>query len=124
MAEQTAVEIESNDLAISQIFKDFYAVADFQREYVSECEHVEKLLEDMLDEFYDEDNRLVEGPEYFLGSIVAFRDHEGTQLDRAAADLIQFEHWNSQTIAQRQEILSALARKVWDMPTDSKDVTA
>ena len=77
MAEHTAFKIESNDLAISEIFKDFYAVPDFQREYVWEREHVEKLLEDVLDEFYDEDNRLIEGPEYFLGSIVACRDHEG-----------------------------------------------
>ena len=77
MAEHTAFKIESNDLAISQIFKDFYAVPDFQREYVWEREHVEKLLEDVLDEFYDEDNQLIEGPEYFLGSIVACRDHEG-----------------------------------------------
>ena len=77
MGEQSAFKIESNDLAIAQIFKDFYAVPDFQREYVWEREHVEKLLEDVLDEFYDEDARLIEGPEYFLGSIVSCRDHEG-----------------------------------------------
>lgn len=77
MAEPIALKIESNDLSISQIFKDFYAVPDFQREYVWEREHVEKLLEDVLDEFYDEDNRLIKGPEYFLGSIVACRNHEG-----------------------------------------------
>ena len=34
MGEQSAFTIESNDLAIAQIFKDFYAVPDFQREYV------------------------------------------------------------------------------------------
>ena len=77
MADQSAFKIESNDLAITQIFKDFYAVPDFQREYVWKREHVEKLLEDVLDEFYDEDSRLIEGPEYFLGSIVSCRDHTG-----------------------------------------------
>ena len=77
MAEKSAFKIESNDLAIAQIFKDFYAVPDFQREYVWQREHVEKLLEDVLNEFYDEEARPIEGPEYFLGSIVACRDHEG-----------------------------------------------
>lgn len=75
--EQSTFKIESNDLAITQIFKDFYSVPDFQREYVWEREHVEKLLEDVFDEFYDEDNRLIEGPEYFLGSIVACQDRKG-----------------------------------------------
>lgn len=77
MNEQSVFKIESNDLAIAQIFKDFYAVPDFQREYVWEREHVEKLLQDVHDEFYDENNRLIEGPEYFLGSIVVCYDQEG-----------------------------------------------
>lgn len=77
MTDQSAFKIESNDLAIAQIFKDFYAVPDFQREYVWKHEHVEKLLEDVFDEFYDEDARLIEGQEYFLGSIVSCRDHKG-----------------------------------------------
>ena len=70
-------KIESNDMAIAKIFQDFYAVPDFQREYVWEREHVAKLLEDVIDEFYDEEDQLIEGPEYFLGSIVCCRDHEG-----------------------------------------------
>lgn len=77
MSEQSVFKIESNDLAIAQIFKDFYAVPDFQREYIWEREHVEKLLQDVYDEFYDEDHRLIDGPEYFLGSIVVCYDHEG-----------------------------------------------
>ena len=77
MNEQSTFRIESNDLAIGQIFKDFYTVPDFQREYVWEREHVEKLLQDVLDEFYDDANQPIEGPEYFLGSIVACRDPEG-----------------------------------------------
>jgi uncharacterized protein with ParB-like and HNH nuclease domain len=53
-------------------------VPDFQREYVWEEENVEKLLEDVYDEFYDEENRLLEGPEYFIGSIVVCPDGKGT----------------------------------------------
>ncbi len=74
MAESNALRIESNDLTISQILKDFYTVPDFQREYVWEREQVEKLLQDILDEFYDEDGKIIEGPEYFLGSIVACKE--------------------------------------------------
>ena len=70
MTEQSVFKIESNDLEIAQIFKDFYVVPDFQREYVWEREHVEKLLEDVFDEFYDENTQQIAGPEYFLGSIV------------------------------------------------------
>jgi hypothetical protein len=72
------LKIESNDLTIDQIFKDFYAVPDFQREFVWEREHVEKLLQDVFDEFYDEEGRLIqENPEYFLGSIVVCKDGDG-----------------------------------------------
>lgn len=72
------LKIESNDMTIDQIFKDFYSVPDFQREYVWEREHVEKLLQDVFDEFYDEEGRLIqENPEYFLGSIVVCKDGDG-----------------------------------------------
>lgn len=74
MAETAAFKIESNDLTISQILKDFYTVPDFQREYVWERKQVEKLLQDILDEFYDEDGKIIDGPEYFLGSVVACKD--------------------------------------------------
>lgn len=77
MTDQAAFKIESNDLSIADIFKNFFSVPDFQREYVWEREHVEKLLEDVLDEFYDEEGRQVQGPEYFLGSIVTCRDEDG-----------------------------------------------
>ena len=77
MAESDTFKIESNDLTISQILKDFYAVPDFQREYVWEKVEVEKLLQDIFDEFYDEDGKIIEGPEYFLGSIVACKDMTG-----------------------------------------------
>jgi hypothetical protein len=44
-----------------------------------------------------------------------------TQLNRAVADLAQFEKWSSSAIEQRQEMLTKLARKVWAVP-ERKDV--
>lgn len=74
----TSVKIESQDLSIESLYKDFYTVPDFQREYVWQREQVEKLLQDVYDEFYDEEWQLVKGPEYFLGSIVVCKGDGGT----------------------------------------------
>ena len=73
----TAKRIESNDLSLAEVFKDFYSVPDFQREYVWKEQHVEKLLQDVYDEFYDENKNIVTDGEYFVGSIVAFQDANG-----------------------------------------------
>lgn len=75
---QESIKIESKDLSIEDLYKDFYTVPDFQREYVWEREQVERLLQDVQDEFFDEDGQLIKGPEYFLGSIVVCRDDDGT----------------------------------------------
>lgn len=75
---QESIKIESKDLSIEDLYKDFYTVPDFQREFVWEREQVEKLLQDVLDEFFDEDGQLIKGPEYFLGSIVVCREEDGT----------------------------------------------
>lgn len=64
----TVPRIESRNLSIADLFKEFYAVPDFQREYVWEQDNVDKLLEDILHELYDE-NESVSEAEYFLGSI-------------------------------------------------------
>ncbi len=69
--------IDSADLPLADVFKDFYTVPDFQREYVWGEYHVEKLLQDVYDEFYGEDGTLSREGEYFIGSIVTFRDEEG-----------------------------------------------
>jgi uncharacterized protein with ParB-like and HNH nuclease domain len=69
--------IESDDLNINDLFKDFYSVPDFQREYVWESSNVEKLLQDVYDEFYDEQNNQIQNTEYFIGSVVVCRDGEG-----------------------------------------------
>ncbi len=73
----TALKIESNDLTITTLFKDFYTVPDFQREFVWERENVEKLLQDIQEEFYDEEKKLIAGSEYFLGSVVVTKDSQG-----------------------------------------------
>lgn len=78
MANTDHLKIESQDLTIDSLFKDFFSVPDFQREYVWEREQVERLLQDLYDEFYDEENRIIPGPEYFLGSIVACKADDGT----------------------------------------------
>ena len=75
---RAAPKIESSDLSLGDLFKDFYSVPDFQREYVWEEENVEKLLEDVYDELYVPNGQLTEGPEYFIGSIVACPDGKGT----------------------------------------------
>ena len=75
---QESIRIESKDLSIEDLYKDFYTVPDFQREFVWEREQVEKLLQDIQDEFFDEDGQLIKGPEYFLGSIVVCRADDGT----------------------------------------------
>ncbi len=73
-------KIESTDLNLADLFKDFYTVPDFQREYVWEPENVERLLQDVHDEFYDEFGRLESGAgsEYFIGSIVVCPSGDGT----------------------------------------------
>ena len=46
---EASVKIESLDLSIESLYKDFYTVPDFQREYVWQREQVEKLLQDAHD---------------------------------------------------------------------------
>ena len=64
--------IESNDFTISDVLKDFYAVPDYQREYVWRKEEVEQLLSDIRDEQADDPNT-----EYFMGSIVICEGENG-----------------------------------------------
>lgn len=72
----TVPKIESSNLSIADLFRDFYSVPDFQREYVWEKSNVEKLLEDIYYELY-EDDRPLDDAEYFLGSLVVFKDSDG-----------------------------------------------
>jgi uncharacterized protein with ParB-like and HNH nuclease domain len=65
MSEQT---IQSQDIKVADVFQAFYAVPDYQREYVWETEQVEQLLTDVNAELAGTDP--VKSPEYFIGSIV------------------------------------------------------
>lgn len=71
------LQIEAQQLSIEDLFKSFYVVPDFQREYVWQPENVEQLLQDICDELYDENNSVAPGNEYFIGSIVVYRDRDG-----------------------------------------------
>ena len=59
--------IQSVDISIDDLFKSFYAVPPYQREYVWETEQVEQLLNDIHAEMSDAAST---PPEYFIGSIV------------------------------------------------------
>jgi hypothetical protein len=86
-------KIESQDITIQDLFKDFYVVPDFQREYIWQEKNVEALLRDVMAELYDEAYNVVKGREYFIGSVVTdclsdnrtralFRPDEITELLR------------------------------------------
>lgn len=64
---------------VEEIFNDFYAIPAFQREYVWQEEQVRTLLEDAFDALFDENGSAVD-TEYFIGSIVAYRDNDVLQL--------------------------------------------
>ena len=61
-------KIHSQDINIADVFQAFYAVPEYQREYVWGAEQVEQLLEDIKSELADSDPE--HAPEYFIGSIV------------------------------------------------------
>jgi uncharacterized protein with ParB-like and HNH nuclease domain len=65
MSEQT---IQSQDIKIADVFQAYYAVPDYQREYVWETDQVEQLLGDINAELAGADP--AKAPEYFIGSIV------------------------------------------------------
>lgn len=74
----TAPRIQSHNLSVTELFKHFYSVPDFQREYVWTEENVEKLLSDIMEDLYNNDYEAVEGAEYFLGSIVVYPEQSET----------------------------------------------
>jgi uncharacterized protein with ParB-like and HNH nuclease domain len=74
---QSDLSIDAKPLSIEKLFADFYAVPDFQREYVWQAENVERLLTDICDELYDENGSVIPSAEYFIGSIVVYEDETG-----------------------------------------------
>jgi len=71
----TTQRIESQDISVAGLFQSFYAVPDYQREYVWSTEQVEQLLTDILGEMTGTDPE--HSPEYFIGSIVVCPGQSG-----------------------------------------------
>ena len=71
--------IESEDISVAKLFQSFYAVPDYQREYVWRTEVVEQLLNDIHSEMSDNDPK--NAPEYFIGSIVVCPNQSGSLLE-------------------------------------------
>lgn len=67
MAQENAPTIESKDMTLAGVFKDFYVVPSYQREFVWTEQQVEQLLRDIHDEFSEVEDKPAE---YFIGSIV------------------------------------------------------
>lgn len=67
------MKIEVTQPTLEGLFKDFYAVPAFQREYVWGDANVTALLEDIRDALYDEKGSVIDS-EYFIGSLVVYPD--------------------------------------------------
>lgn len=72
MSEQT---IQSQDIKVADLFQAFYAVPEYQREYVWETDEVEQLLTDINGELNGANP--ADAPEYFIGSIVVCPGTDG-----------------------------------------------
>lgn len=73
------MQLDVKHPAIEDVFKDFYEVPQFQREYVWKTEQVEALLADAQEALFDENGSPTQS-EYFIGSIVAYKDEDVFQL--------------------------------------------
>lgn len=73
------MKINVSQPVIEEVFKDFYAVPAFQREYVWTEEQVKALLDDAYDALFDENGSPID-TEYFIGSIVTYLDNDVFQL--------------------------------------------
>lgn len=71
----TIQRIQSEDCSVSSLFQSFYAVPDYQREYVWDTDQVEQLLKDVREEMGD--GAALDAPEYFIGSIVVCPGRDG-----------------------------------------------
>ncbi len=71
----TIQRIQSEDCSVAGLFQSFYAVPDYQREYVWDTDQVEQLLKDVREEMGD--GAAQDAPEYFIGSIVVCPGHDG-----------------------------------------------
>lgn len=68
--------IESRDVSVRELFRDFYIVPSYQREYVWEKAQVKQLLDDIRSEQIDGVSS-----EYFIGSLVVCPSQTGKGAD-------------------------------------------
>lgn len=73
-------KIQSEDCSVASLFQSFYAVPDYQREYVWDTDQVEQLLKDVREEIGD--GPAQDAPDYFIGSIVVCPGRDGVWRDR------------------------------------------
>lgn len=69
-------KIAFTDLAIQQLFNNLYLIPDYQREYIWQEKEVLQLLEDIYNEFLDNQDS-----EYFLGSIVVCKVKDSPKFE-------------------------------------------
>ncbi len=67
---------------------------------------------------FDEKKKAYPKSKYLLTRSIAERVQVGhnTAIDRAVKDLENFDIWTSESIERRQQLLTELAHKIWDMP--------
>ena len=122
-----SVKIESKDVTIENLYKDFYSVPDFQREYVEKLGNL-TLLEKTINtsvsnELYSLKKHGYRQSNYLLTRSLVENPNVGTNtsLNRAVKDLLQFEEWSSQSIEKRQKMLTKIAAFVWGMPVAEEE---
>jgi len=110
--------IDSLDLSVEQVYKDFYGVPDFQREYVWEPEDVEQFINDIADALYDEYNHPTKDIEYFIGSIVVCMEGSVYQLidgqQRMTTLYLLLCAIRDFLIGKAQQVPEALSRMIFD----------
>lgn len=60
--------IESQDMTLEKLFNEFYVIPDYQREYVWEEKEVNEFIQDIYEEFSQQNQNSYS--EYFIGSII------------------------------------------------------
>lgn len=73
----TLQTIESKDVSLGELFTQYFAVPNFQREYVWGTDEVRQLLEDVYSEFSDSSRN--KDSEYFIGTIVTCAGDDDVQ---------------------------------------------
>jgi hypothetical protein len=86
------------------------------------------ILEDALNRSagnkpYQEKKKYFAQSQFLLTKSIAVDPRVGgnTAINRAVEDLITFDEWTSDSIEERQAMLTELAKRVWDMPEETEE---